>query len=71
METNMTNYTTRVELHGATHDQYDDLHEAMEAKGFVRWIKFEKGKKQLSTAEYNMPGTSLTIEQVHYRPLNS
>ena len=64
----MTSYTVRVELHGATNGQYDELHEAMEAKGFVRWIKFQgAAKEQLPTAEYNMPGTSRTIEQVHQR----
>jgi hypothetical protein len=30
----MTNYTTRVELHGADEDEYEALHDAMEAEGF-------------------------------------
>ena len=28
----MTNYTTRVELHGADEDEYEALHDAMEAE---------------------------------------
>ncbi|MBL8555077.1 MAG: type V toxin-antitoxin system endoribonuclease antitoxin GhoS [Phenylobacterium sp.] len=64
----MTNFTVRVELHGATSGQYEQLHEAMEAKGFVRWVKNGNGEKdQLPTAEYNMQDTGLTRDQVHAR----
>lgn len=68
METDMTNFTVRVELHTATSDQYDDLHSAMEAQGFVRWVANGTGdKSQLPTAEYNMQGSSLTRSQVQAR----
>lgn len=68
----MTNFTVRVELHGATNDQYDDLHEAMEAQGFVRWVKDGDGNKsQLPTAEYNMQGSSLTRSQAQKRAENA
>jgi hypothetical protein len=56
----MPKFTVRVELHGASEAQYDELHEAMEAEGFVRWIKAAGQKYQLPTAEYNLPGSTLT-----------
>jgi hypothetical protein len=61
----MTNFTTRVELHGASEDEYDELHEAMHAKGFVRWIKNQDGEKfRLPTAEYNFSSSSRTVDEV-------
>lgn len=62
----MTNYTTRVELHGADEDEYDALHDAMEAEGFVRWIvdSSSSDKLRLPTAEYNLPDSKLDRAQV-------
>jgi hypothetical protein len=34
----MANYITRVELHAATYDDYDTLHDEMEQRGFARTI---------------------------------
>lgn len=43
----------RVELHGATEQQYELLHAAMAKLGFSRYITdFAGGKFQLPTAEY-------------------
>jgi hypothetical protein len=64
----MTNYTTRVELHGADEDKYEALHDAMKAEGFVRWIENSSGEKlRLPTAEYNLPGSTLDRKQVAKR----
>jgi hypothetical protein len=41
----MIKYTVRVELHDAEDDDYENLHEAMEKKGFVRWAKDSEGSK--------------------------
>jgi hypothetical protein len=61
----MTNYTTRVELHGADEDEYEALHDAMEAEGFVRWIENSSGEKlRLPTAEYNLSDSTLDRKQV-------
>jgi len=61
----MTNYTVRVELHDADDGDYDDLHDAMAKKGFVRWVKSSDGEKsQLPTAEYNLPDSNLDRDEV-------
>jgi hypothetical protein len=61
----MTSYTARVELHGADEGEYEALHDAMEAEGFVRWIENQSGVKlRLPTAEYNLPGSTLDRKQV-------
>lgn len=61
----MTNYVTRVELRGSpTGEDYQTLHDAMEAKGFARTIKADNG------AVYKMPhamyyvDSNLTASQV-------
>lgn len=55
----MTNFTTRVELHNADEDDYETLHEAMEAEGFTRTIRNSDDKLlHLPTAEYNYSGNS-------------
>ena len=38
----MPDFTIRVELHGATGDDYDKLHSAMQKRGFVRTIEIAK-----------------------------
>ncbi len=61
----MTNYTVRVELHGANDDDYANLHAAMEYEGFVRWIKGSDGdKNRLPTAEYNMADADIDRSEV-------
>lgn len=51
----MTAFTTRIELHGATGSDYEDLHGQMARQGFTRTIVSNDGiRYQLPTAEYNM-----------------
>lgn len=51
----MTNYTVRVELHGADGgDEYEDLHEAMRLQGFSRSINIDNVRYKLPTAEYSI-----------------
>jgi hypothetical protein len=52
----MAKYTVRVELHNATEDNYETLHLAMQARGFLRMIQdTDTGEWfQLPTAEYNI-----------------
>lgn len=64
----MTSFTTRVELHGATGDDYERLHEAMARAGFTRTIagvdaNGKSGTWHLPTAEYDLSSTS-TCSQV-------
>jgi hypothetical protein len=61
----MASFTTRIELHDATENDYDKLHKAMEKVGFVRTIKDSEGKTyHLPTAEYNRILDGLTAEEV-------
>jgi hypothetical protein len=61
----MSQFTTRVELHHASADDYNRLHTVMEAKGFSRWITADNGTRYLlPTAEYDRVGQTLTIQQV-------
>jgi len=49
----MSNYITRVELHGATYEDYEKLHAAMASAGFTRKVRADDGTiYQLPTAEY-------------------
>ena len=51
----MAMFSVRVELHGATWDDYEILHPAMEAAGFNRTIASDDGVVyHLPTAEYTM-----------------
>jgi hypothetical protein len=61
----MSAFTTRVELHGyASAEDYQRLHQAMEAAGFQRTIKGSNGKwYHLPTAEYYISG-AYTADQV-------
>jgi hypothetical protein len=53
----MATFTTRVELHGATRDDYETLHDAMEGEGFSRKIKGDDGTRyHLPEAEYTISG---------------
>ena len=50
-------FTTRVLLHHATDDDYEKLHEEMEAEGFTRTIISSDGTEyHLPQAEYNKMG---------------
>jgi hypothetical protein len=60
----MANFTVRVELHKAEWADYDQLHAAMEQKGFSRQITSDEGRAyQMPWAEYNGTG-NLTSAQV-------
>jgi hypothetical protein len=52
-------------MHGATGEDYNKLHSAMEARGFSRFIMSNQGVSyHLPTAEYIRIGASLTCQQV-------
>ena len=59
----MSSFTVRVELHDAE-DLYDDLHEAMSEEGFFRTIKIDEVRYQLPTAEYSLPNSDLSAQEV-------
>ncbi len=59
----MAKFTTRVELHTATDEDYQILHSAMAKQGFTRTIDADDGTYHLPTAEYNRVG-DLTRETV-------
>jgi hypothetical protein len=49
----MAKYLVRIELHGATWDDYETLHGEMADQGFAREITGNNGRSyQLPTAEY-------------------
>ncbi|EMR8965805.1 DUF2622 domain-containing protein [Yersinia enterocolitica] len=49
----MSRFTVRIELHNADSDEYESLHEKMEAKGYSREITATSGKTyRLPDAEY-------------------
>jgi hypothetical protein len=53
----MAHYTTRVELHDATEENYQTLQAAMEELGFTRTIIAHDGTAhRLPSAEYNYEG---------------
>jgi hypothetical protein len=61
----MPNYTVRVELHGATGQQYEQLHVAMRNAGFYTAIRGDGGSKHfLPMAEYVVDGSPLSCSQI-------
>lgn len=63
----MSKFTTRVELHKATSEDYETLHAEMKKEGFSTFIiETDTGKKyHLPTAEYNKVGPdTMTKEEV-------
>lgn len=67
----MSSFTTRIELHKATDDDYEILHAAMAKAGFLRTIKDSEGKTyKLPTAEYNYEG-EITRSQVFEKAENA
>lgn len=61
----MTNYVTRIELRGSpSGEDYQALHDAMEAKGFVRTITGDDGKTyKLPNAMYYV-SSNLSTSQI-------
>ena len=60
----MPSFTTRVELHQASYQDYENLHAAMEDAGFSRFITSDDGQTyHLPMAEYDRSG-NLTRSQV-------
>jgi hypothetical protein len=61
----MPSFTTRIELHGTTTNDYKRLHVAMEKRGFSRTITSKKGTTyHLPTAEYDRSDPDLTRKKV-------
>lgn len=61
----MADFTVRVELHGATGVDYENLHEAMFQAGFRRFIVGDGGGVYaLPTAEYRLEDAPMTAEGV-------
>jgi len=59
----MANFTVRVELHDARWSDYDQLHSAMEQKGFSRQITSDDGNTyQMPWAEYNGAGNLTSVQ---------
>jgi hypothetical protein len=62
----MANYLARLELHSATYEDYETLHEAMRRRGFLRTIVGNNGNKyQLPTGTYVVEKTTATLEQAY------
>ncbi|KAJ9430492.1 MULTISPECIES: hypothetical protein [Enterobacterales] len=60
----MAEFTVRVELHGATSDDYEKLHESMGARGYSREVISDDGQWfNLPTAEY-VASKSYTATQI-------
>ena len=61
----MADFTVRVELHGAEWEDYDILHEEMEAQGFSRTIRGESGDLfELPPAEFTFEPRRFPAEQL-------
>jgi hypothetical protein len=59
----MANFTVRVELHHAEWADYDQLHAAMEQRGFSRRITSDDGRTyQMPWAEYNGSGNFTSVQ---------
>lgn len=65
----MADFTVRVELHKATGEEYGALHEAMERRGYSRYIRTERGTWLLPTAEYSLEGSSMDVTDVRDQAL--
>jgi len=63
----MARFTTRVELHNGTGEDYNALHDAMESAGFSRLIQGSDGVwHHMPWAEYNLDA-NVAIETVRDR----
>ncbi len=59
----MSSFTVRIELHQAEWRDYDQLHSAMEQRGFSRQIVADDGKLyQMPWAEYNGSGNLTSVQ---------
>lgn len=59
----MAHFTVRIELHHAEWTDYDQLHAAMEQKGFSRQITSDDGRTyQMPWAEYNGTGNLTSVQ---------
>jgi hypothetical protein len=65
----MASFTVRVELHRASGDHYDELHDGMEKHGYSREITTDRGTWRLPTAEYNLEGSSMNATEVRDQAL--
>lgn len=68
----MADFTTRIELHGATDNDYATLHRRMEEKGFTRWLSGtdaygNAGRWAMPTAEYDLVSSTLDCAGVRQR----
>ena len=60
----MARFTTRIELHGASRSDYDNLHSAMDDEGFTRTVTSDDGTVyDMPWAEYNYDGNR-TLQHV-------
>jgi len=62
----MTTFIVRVELHGADAEDYENLHEHMERKGYQRHITADSGNEyQLPDAEYiRVSSTAMNVTRI-------
>jgi len=57
----MANYIARVELHSATYEDYEELHDYMRQQGFLRMIRGGDGKDyHLPTGTYVMRNSNVS-----------
>ena len=61
----MADFTIRIELHGASFEDYQQLHNAMFTAGATMFITGDDGRAHvLPTAEYDLLNSLLTVEEV-------
>jgi hypothetical protein len=64
----MANFTVRIELHGASGEEYEKLHTAMEKAGYRRYMSGtangRPGIWQLPTAEYDFTSSTMSAYEV-------
>jgi hypothetical protein len=64
----VSSYLTRVELHGATYDDYEHLHKAMKAKGFTATERFTAFRQPNTTSQQRRAASKSAL--VRSRRLN-
>lgn len=58
----MASFTARIELHSATYEDYNVLHAAMQARGFLRTIVGNDGKTYwLPTGTYDAAAATVSL----------
>jgi hypothetical protein len=60
----MPRYFARVELHKATEDDYETLHDLLKVKGFTQCHKTAEGMRQLPTGFYVANKTEESVDVV-------